>query len=59
MKRTINSQHFQPVMDVTDIARELGVSHQRVQFILAQALKRLRAELERRGIRDAKDLFPD
>lgn len=59
MPRAPNSQLFQPVRDVADIAKELGVTHQRVQFLIASALKKLRRELERRGIKDAKATLPD
>jgi DNA-directed RNA polymerase sigma subunit (sigma70/sigma32) len=37
------------------IARELGCTRQRAQQIFASALKKLRRELERRGIKVAGD----
>ena len=57
--RAINQQVFQPVMDTESIAAELGVTRQRVDAILKSGMKKLRAALERRGIKDARQILPD
>lgn len=45
-------------MSDAEIAAVLGVSRQRVMFIASRAMRKVRAEFERRGIRGA-DVFDD
>lgn len=45
-------------LDLHDIAEEFGISRARVQQIILKALKKLRKECNRRGLR-LEDLLPD